>query len=86
MIMNRKPKMQKAVLTLTGVGGSVRVNVAGLKPENAVRLRTAVRPKQGPALATVVGVESGEGYVNVSWVATSALKAYRLPVEVVVQA
>lgn len=85
MTANRKPKMQKAVLTLTGVGGIVKVNVAGLKPASVVRLRIARRPRQGAALATIVGVESFEGYANVNWISTSTLRGYRLPVEILVQ-
>lgn len=82
-MMRMKPKSQKATLVLTGRGGVVRVDVAGAKPSTPARVRVAVgKGKQGPALAAVTGVEAFDGYVNVSWVATSQLHGLRLNIEV----
>lgn len=77
----RKQKTQKAVLVLSGRGGFVRIDVAGLKPTTPVRVRIPRASRAAAQQAALTGVESFEGFVRVGWVAPATLAGVRVPVE-----
>lgn len=74
-----KAEKQKATLVLTGLGGTIRIDVKGATPAKAVRLKPVSKMPEGTALA---GVEAEEGSALVRWVATPAVNNVRVEVEI----